>query len=405
MNSDISSEEYDSDEPAPLVLDFKELTRRASIAVSRTCTRWRKLTTGRYHEIFVLFFRPDDDSHDETEDGDLFEREWSCIARVSREPENVEKLMSELETMQYVRSRTSIPVPEIYGYDFGLDNNVGAQFVLMERLPGHHLYRLWDKLTLNHKKVVLSDIAQVLVELSQLKFNRIGCLGSNDAIGPLLCRMGNGAGGERTYTTGPFDSTDDYLLSFLDAQSDGSDVFIEVKRVLEGYISTHGDSPRLVAPFRLIHADFDAQNILFTVDNPDHDDTPCISGVIDWEYAYAGPLYFLYEYPIFIQDSDDNKAAYEDNAILRQHFLRSLRQCFPKGSTGRYELDTSMEKNYTLNQFHGVLVQMAGGLGMRDLKLVAAQYVENVQDGTGNPYSGRIDYSSDEDVLTDEMNN
>jgi aminoglycoside phosphotransferase (APT) family kinase protein len=77
--------------------------------------------------------------------------------------------VSDVKTMQYVRSQTSIPVPEIYAYDFELDNAVGAQFMLMERLPGQHLYRLWDKLTLNQKKAVLSDIARVLVQLSQLK--------------------------------------------------------------------------------------------------------------------------------------------------------------------------------------------------------------------------------------------
>ena len=262
MHSDMSDDEYDSDEPVPLVLDFNELTRRASIALSRTCTRWRKLTKGRFHEIFVLSFSSDDSSQGDMKGGDVLEKEWSCIARVSREPETVEKLRSEVETMQYVRSQTSIPVPEIYEYDFEVKNNVGAQFILMERIPGHHLYQLWDKLPLDHKKVVLSDIARLLAQLSQLKFHRIGCLGSGDKVGPLLYRIGDATVGERTCKDGPFESTLEYLLSFLNAQTDMSEVFSEVEAILESYMSTHGNSPSLAAPYRLIHADFDAQNLL-----------------------------------------------------------------------------------------------------------------------------------------------
>jgi len=63
----------------------------------------------------------------------------------------------------------------------------------------------------------------------------------------------------------------------------------------------------------------------------------------------------------------------------------SLRRCFPKGLIDRHELDVSMRKNYTSNWFHSVFVQMAGGLGIPTLKLVASEYVSNVRDGTGKP--------------------
>jgi hypothetical protein len=260
MHSDIASDdEYDSDEPSPLKLDFKELTRRASLAVPRPCTRWRKLTKGRYHEIFVLFFGSDDNYQSETERGDFHEKEWSCIARVSRKPESIQKLLSEVQTMEYASSHSSIPVPEIYAYDFELNNNVGAQFLLMERIPGCHLYRLWDKLTLEHKKSVISDIAGILTQLSQLKFDRIGCLTSDDHVGPLLRCMGDGTGAERTLdlTVGPFQNTLQYLLSFVNTQTDGSEVFTEMETYLESYLSVHSDLASLAAPFGLIHADFD----------------------------------------------------------------------------------------------------------------------------------------------------
>src|SRR5271154_5446142 len=304
--------------------------------------------------------------------------------------------------MQYLRPRLSIPVPEIYSFDFIPQNNVGAQFILMERLPGRHLYQLWDGLTLRHKKSVISDIASALTQLGKLKFDRIGCLGPYGEVGPLLCRMGEGAGGERTYTVGPFESTLDYLLSFVNAQSDSSEVFSEVEAVLESHMSAHSQSRALTAPFRLIHADFDAQNLLFTEPDLDNNRPPRISGIIDWEYAYTGPAYFLYEYPIFIQDSDDNKGAYADNVILRRHFVRSLRRCFPKGSIDREDVKTSMKKNYTLNWFGGVFIQMAGGFPLESLKMLGREYVSDARDGTGKAYQGRMDYVSDQEVLSDD---
>jgi len=132
--------------------------------------------------------------------------------------------------------------------------------MLIERLPGHHLYRIWDNLSLNDKKAVLSDIAGVLAQLSKLKFSQIGCVNSYNEIGPLLFCIGSGSEGKTPYAHGPFGSTISYLRSFLDAQSDESEVFSEVKKVIESYILTHDDSPDLVAPY---HADFDAQNLLF----------------------------------------------------------------------------------------------------------------------------------------------
>jgi hypothetical protein len=61
------------------------------------------------------------------------------------------------------------------------------------------------------------------------------------------------------------------------------------------------------------------------------------------------PPHFLYKYRIFIQDSDDDKPAYADNAALRPHFVRALRHCFPKSSAQRTEVEISMKKDYTLN--------------------------------------------------------
>jgi hypothetical protein len=387
-----SEDEYDSFEPERLELDLKELKRRASLALSRTCSRVLKLTRGRFHEIFVLYFS----AHDETPN----EQEWSCIARISRRPESLEKLLSEVQTMRYVRSRTSIPVPDVYLCDFDVRNKVGAQFLLIERLPGRGLHTMWDTLNTEDKKAVLNDLAGVLTQLSKLKFDAIGSLNCENEVGPLVYHFPDADSEEKMGTVGPFSSTVDYLLSFLALQFEASGIRSKIESIVKSYLSVHSNQS-IVSPFRLIHADFDSQNLLFIHDTTVPSGPPRLSGVIDWEYSHTGPLYFLYDYPIFIQDNDYDKSAFAENALLRNHFVRALLHSFPKGSTDRAGVRACMRKNYTLNGFYNIFMVMASGRGMF-LKGGAEEYIENIEGGSGHPYEGRVDYVSDEEALSDD---
>ena len=82
----------------------------------------------------------------------------------------------------------------------------------------------------------------------------------------------------------------------------------KVRDVLANYLSSHDNEPYIRPPFRLRHADFDGQNLLFTDPKlSDGTSPPRLIGVIDWDYAHTAPLYFLHEYPIFIQDNNSSK--------------------------------------------------------------------------------------------------
>jgi len=197
-----------------------------------------------------------------------------------------------------------------------------------------------------------------------------------------------------------------YILHFLNLRDDGTKDFEDLRVILKSHLASLENWPNVKPPFRLIHADLDAQNLLFTGgvptrENPDSISPPHLSGVIDWECAYTSPVHYLYKFPIFIQDNDTNKAAYADNAILRPHFVRALRQFFPKRSSGRIELNASIEDDYTLNYYHFLFVSRAGCFESEHFKLFTSSYVCNVQDGTKEGYYGRLDYSSDGDVPDD----
>lgn len=322
---DHARKEYKSNEIEALALshphiNFNELKRRSSAAFGISCTRVERLPQGDSHELFALFFGPLDASTDPNHVP--VQPEWSCIARFTQQTRSMEKMTSELESMLYVRSRTTIPVPEVYLYDFNPKNKVGAPFILMQRIPGCQLHKIWNNLSIKHKEAVLTQVAGVLAKLSLVTFDKIGCL-QKDGLGPVL----NYIAGSK----GPFTSTYDYCVSFLPDAKPGTLPYQEIKSELEAYLEAHKDEPYLHAPYRLIHPDLDGKNMIFVQDK-DGIQPPKLSGIIDWEHTYTGPLYYLYEYPIFIQDSCTERENYQENASLRLHFAHALSQQFPEAS-------------------------------------------------------------------------
>ena len=116
---------------------------------------------------------------------------------------------SEIATIQYVKQHTSIPVPEIYYQDLNPDNAIGAAYVLMEKLPGRHLYKSWDDMSLDHKRRALSEISSVIAQFTSLEFDQIGCL-TQSGLGPIIHPC-------LETPKGPFRSTLEYLESFVSA--------------------------------------------------------------------------------------------------------------------------------------------------------------------------------------------
>jgi hypothetical protein len=381
-----ADEQYDSDEPAELDLNLENLKETASAAISAQCTGIRKLTRGRRHEIFLLDFSCGKIS--------------SCIARVTRAAEDLAKAQSEIDTIRFLRSHTSIPIPEIFHICLDPLNSVGAPFVLMERKPGRHLYKIWSSLTLEQKKIAICDISRVVAQLGSLEFDSIGSLrarsdGSVDV--DELVHQGYTAG--RSFPRGPFASTAEYLESFIqmvrgilpDSQLDELDAIQEhVTTYLREREDHHRDSS-LRRPYGLMHTDFDGQNMLFVLRDGV---TPELTGVIDWEYAHTAPRYYIYDYPIFIQDNSYEKEAWSDNAILRRHFVQGVLQ-HSTASAARAARFSFRNKCFLLNRFVSVFMllnDIEGGM----VQNLVQFYLKDLKCGTGNAYEGRQDYQPNE---------
>jgi hypothetical protein len=329
MSSYSSADEaYDSDEPPEFELELGKLMGRVSDVLKVKCIGAKKLTRGASHEIFTLQFQ-----ETPTAPESLAQAGFCCIARFTRGNCDTAKSTGEIATARYLRRFTEIPVPEIYYYDLDPDNDIGAPFVLMERMPGRHLHKIWDNLPLEGKKSALSQIAWVIAQFASLKFEQIG---------------------------------------------------EEIDRLL----ALNDHATYLQSPFCLIHADFDGQNMLF-LESPGESGLKLV-GLIDFEYAYTGPLYFLYEYPIFIQDVSWSKDLYAENTILRAHFVRAIYEALLTAEARATLIASMNEKSFSLSGFRDSF--MAFKCSEKTLINSTTFYLQSLEDGTGPAYSGRLDY-------------
>ena len=291
----------DEDEPQPLVLNLACLetaVQKLYVSVKGgdcdVTVRFQKLTVGRYHEIFVAqYFRnvttevsselipslnhPAKSRYLKSRYVNSTDSDpcWECIVSFSRVPKSVAKLHSEVATMNLLScGQHTLPVPPIYAYDFTSENDVGAQYMIMQNLPGRHLYKIWDRLDMDDKRNTVEQIASILAVLSEISCDLIGSLShdpgtdspSSKAIGPLLFLDAMDRSDGTHYVTssaGPFATTQDYLEYFL-AKRCGNEVdFEDALDIIEDFFKAKGSRSCLLPPFRLIHGDFDAQNLLF----------------------------------------------------------------------------------------------------------------------------------------------
>ncbi|KAK3296478.1 kinase-like domain-containing protein [Chaetomium fimeti] len=383
MSSYSSADEaYDSDEPPELELNLGRLMDHASRALNAKCIGAKKLTRGASHEIFTLQFQEAAEAP-----ASLAQAGFYCVARFTRGDSNSAKSLSEIATARYLKRFTEIPVPEIYYHDLDVDNDVGAPFVLMEKIPGRRLHSLWDDLSLENKKSALSQIASVLAQLAALQFDQIGSLDDSEhGIGPVISPC-------LEQPKGPFQSTGEYLRSFVSTESAESpelkNLFHQTQESIDQFLTRNDHAAYLQPPFCLIHADFDAQNMLFL--ELEVGSGPRLVGLIDFEYAYTGPLHFLYEYPIFIQDVSWSKELYAENAVLRAHFVRAIYEALPTPDARSTFIASMNEKSFAMSAFSNSFMTMK--CSEKTLINSVTNYIKDLRDGTGLPYSGRLDYT------------
>lgn len=212
---------------------------------------------------------------------------WVARLAIKRQPPEV--IRSEVTTMRYIKEHTTIPIPQVMGYDDSADNSASCQYILMEGIYGrpytepgaHHLFHLPD----NKVGAVFAQLADILVQLSSLRFPEIGSL-NIDENGQLYIGdvYGTSLRGRFKKCSTPlqyFQSIITNSVNRAESMDDNRKAAIlstaKLKTQLASRFLSHADT------YPLTHPDFQAQNVLF-------DDEFRIVGVIDWSYAHTVPV-------------------------------------------------------------------------------------------------------------------
>lgn len=186
------------------------------------------------------------------------------IFRVSLPVEPFYKTESEVATLSYIRSHTLIPVPRVLAFDASFDNELGFEWILMEKVKGVSLDGLWAGLPETTKVSVVKEVAGYICQMrEQYQFTAIGNLyhrkalkkagfgdkfvridGDRDAvfaIGPLVSTfffLGRRIRLPRD--RGPFHSDRDYMKAHMQIEIDDMDLLLKSQHSedTEGNIAT-----------------------------------------------------------------------------------------------------------------------------------------------------------------------
>lgn len=250
-------------------LDFEWLQRRATPFVGTNCELRKDLfDIGREHIVF-----------------EILSPTSAAIVRIRKptlatsESQNLQSeptaqdMSDEITTLNYVSENTTIPVPRIYDYDTSSDNPLGAPYMLMEEMPGHHVHHL--RIPQSQVRTVYAQVSDIVLQLSKLTFPRIGLMSQQECVF------------EDYHRVDAFHSPKEFYLAraqrFYEQQMQQCDVNWKTLAWLYLEAIPLICNPRLDnGPFPLRHPDLNNLNILF-------DDEFNVVGVIDWTLTQAVP--------------------------------------------------------------------------------------------------------------------
>ncbi|KAK2736332.1 hypothetical protein FQN57_000782 [Myotisia sp. PD_48] len=213
------------------------------------------------------------------------------IVRIQHDPLNADTdeenniFMSEIETMALVRSRTTIPVAQIFDYGLSTENPCGYPYMLMEFLPGQPCKDILSKaVTREYRAKVAKQLANVYFELESLTFKNIGRV-SDKSCDPILPGVSTAIDSSKTPRTSL-----EYFHEIRAAESqeilalhsDDAD-WRTASWILKIALPHMILDDRIHGPFPLCHVDLHYGNLLFDKDFN-------LTGVLDWTHAQALPL-------------------------------------------------------------------------------------------------------------------
>ncbi|KAE9396562.1 hypothetical protein BT96DRAFT_1021270 [Gymnopus androsaceus JB14] len=132
------------------------------------------------------------------------------------------RIESEVVTMKYVETRTTIPVPHMLHYSAHTEENVRSPYILMSKVDGIPLASVWEDMDDVRRHIVLQQVIDILLELWSHRFDKKGAL-FNDADGSLgihsstLLEDPDDIGTRHCLQTTSYSHAADYWLAYANA--------------------------------------------------------------------------------------------------------------------------------------------------------------------------------------------
>lgn len=259
------------------------------------------------------------------------------LMRVSLPVHPHAKTRGEVTTLRFLRRRTEVPVPDVVAFDDSNDNEIGFEWILMERMPGVSAYKRWRTMTTFQKVALVQSIAELQAQIFRHEFSRIGTLmaGSDESShaetpGEMVSNMFFWSDHfDYNIARGPYRSAHDWLAAYLEfavkdqvaehENAQDEDDEKDAKFALGLSERLINLLPRIFPPIQyppertvIWHDDLSLSNILVDEDGN-------ITALIDWECVSAMPRWVATKLPRFLEgpnrEREPKREEYADESV------------------------------------------------------------------------------------------
>ncbi|KAJ5873647.1 uncharacterized protein N7473_013206 [Penicillium subrubescens] len=227
---------------------------------------------------------------------------------------------SEVATMEFLRLYTAVPVPKVVAWSSEPTNEIGAEYIITEKVPGVTLSKSWDSLQPLDQYHIIERIVQIERALARLDFPAYGALYLREFYPADLKKISISDTLDRdhlfcvgkTVDAEPCETLKGFALSFIqqdlntnestDAESKGhGSLCLSQRRLLPQSVSniittlSSEDRAQKVSRPVLWHPALHLKNIIVSPDDPTR-----IQGITGWRSSQVLPLFLQARFPEFL---------------------------------------------------------------------------------------------------------
>jgi hypothetical protein len=250
------------------------------------------------------------------------------------------KTKSEFATLAFVHKKTNVPVPLVIAYDADLTNELGFEWMLMERIDARPLHEVWHEISWLKKGLLVMQIAAFQAQLFEVELSGIGSLSLEDISASNVNPSSFFKGDNITLDIkrGPFRSNQGYLAARLQLlEHFAAKLDLEDEDDLEHYedIQTVLSGVRVIIPrffpdvsesTILCNRDLSTSNILV---NNEGD----LISIVDWECVTTFPKYAAVQLPQFLKGPTCSDPPYRQDPtseVYKSELERYEKNCLRK---------------------------------------------------------------------------